>query len=64
MQNGWIPTIRICHNCGEKITGYRSKNGVLKIQCPKCRACMVCKSMSRTHERVDVFAPPGEIIDN
>lgn len=64
MQNDWKPAIRLCHNCGQKITGYRSKDGLLKLQCPICRACMVCKTMSRRHERVDVYAPPNEVIDN
>lgn len=64
MRNDWTPLVRICHNCGKKITGYRSKDGLLKLQCPNCRACMVCKSMSRRHERIDVFAPSGVLTDN
>lgn len=64
MENQWLPTIRLCCNCGNKIIGYRDKNGSLKIQCPHCFTSMVSKIMSRRHERVDVYAPPGEVIDN
>lgn len=64
VENDWMQTIRICHNCGQKITGYRKKDGLLKIQCPVCGACMVCKFMSRRHERIDVYAPPNLEINN
>lgn len=60
MQRNWERINKICHNCGEKLAGYRDKNGLLKLQCPVCHACMICKNFSRRHERIDVFAPPDE----
>lgn len=63
-KNNWGQSIRICHNCGEKVAGYKNKNGLLKIQCPACGVFMVYKSMSRRHERIDVFVPHGGEVEN
>ena len=60
MPNQWQPTTQICHHCGRKITGYRRKDGLLKIQCPSYLTSMVSKVMSRRHERIDIYAPPNE----
>lgn len=64
MENQWLPTIRLCNNCGRKITGNRNKDGLLKIKCPFCFTSMVSKVISRRHERIDVYAPLDEVIDN
>ena len=64
MRNEWMQTTRICPNCGEKIKGYRNKDGLLKLDCTKCHIVMVSKIMSRRHERLDVYAPPHELITN
>lgn len=60
MENQWTPIKRICSNCGRKIIGFKTKGGLLKVQCPSCHTCMVSKRMSRRHERIDVYAPPDE----
>ena len=64
MKNNWGQSVRICNNCGERVAGYKNKNGLLKIQCPACGVFIVYKRISRRHERIDVFVPPSEAIDN
>ena len=32
----WKPIIRHCRNCGAKTVGFKNKDGVIKVQCPKC----------------------------
>lgn len=36
----WKPIIRHCRNCGAKTVGFKNKDGVIKVQCPKCGACV------------------------
>ncbi len=56
----WTPTSRFCSNCGKKIIGYRNKDGLLKMQCPHCRAMYVSRKISRRKEVVEITAPKGE----
>lgn len=54
----WKPIIRHCRNCGAKMVGFKNKDGVIKVQCPKCGVCSVSKMIDRRHERCDTYAPP------
>ena len=60
----WIQATVHCPNCGEIVTGYRDKAGCAKMQCINCQANVVAKQMSRRHERIDLFAPNGQIALN
>ena len=35
-------------------------NGVVKVQCNRCRVVMVRKIKSRRHSTIDVYAPEGQ----
>ena len=59
----WSVSKRICINCGKQIVGYRDAKGLVKISCPRCGLSMVSKLISRRHERIDIYAPDGAIID-
>ena len=59
----WVPTKRFCSNCGKKITGYRNKDGILKVQCPYCKVTYVSLKKSRRREIVEIIAPSGEEFD-
>ena len=50
--------------CGSEVVGYRNEKDCVKLRCPKCGLVMVSKRMSRRRERIEVIAPPGEIISN
>lgn len=59
------PEMRYCRNCGQKMIGFRTSDGYLKLRCPKCNAVSVSKKITRRHEEVHDYAPPGqEIVDN
>ena len=60
----WIRAIVHCPNCGTIVTGYRDKEGSAKMQCATCQAIMVTKRVSRRHERIDLYAPQGQIAIN
>ena len=60
----WIPAIIHCPNCGTIVTGYRDDKGCAKIHCETCQANMVTKQVSRRHERIDLFAPQGQVSIN
>lgn len=55
----WKPVKRHCRNCGEKVVGFKNKQGVVKVSCPRCGVCSVSKMIDRRHERCDTYAPPG-----
>lgn len=55
----WKPVIRHCRNCGAKIIGFKNKQGVVKVDCPKCGVSSISKMLDRRHERCDTYAPPG-----
>ena len=52
---GNVPVRRYCSNCGKIMIGFRSDNGLVKIQCIYCGIVTVSKRMSRRHERIDVY---------
>jgi len=58
------PERRYCRNCGQVILGFRDAEGYLRLTCPKCKAVSISKIMSRRHEVVQEYAPPGQIIIN
>ena len=64
MMDYWTVSKRICINCGRQIVGYRDSKGLVKVSCPRCGLSMVSKLMSRRHERIDVYAPDGAVIDD
>lgn len=60
----WSVSKRICTNCGKQIVGYRDAKGLVKISCPRCGLKMVSKLISRRHERIDVYVPQENVIDD
>lgn len=65
MPNKWDkPIACYCRNCGQLHYGYRTSEGLAKLQCPKCGAVSVSKLMGRRHEQVDFYPPRGQEINN
>ena len=62
MEN-WSVSHKICMNCGRLLSGHRDKNGLLKMECPKCGLRMVSKQMGRRRENIDVYSPHNTEID-
>ncbi len=42
-----IPVRIYCANCGAKVTGYKSADGALRVDCPRCRIKIFSKQKSR-----------------
>ena len=59
----WRPFSWHCPNCGEISVGYKNSSGTIKVECSKCHAVMVRKVMGRRHNRIDIYAPKGEVIE-
>ncbi len=57
----WKPFSWHCPNCGEISVGYRNAKGTIKVECSKCHAVMVRTIMGRRHDRIDIYAPKGEV---
>lgn len=57
----WRPFSWYCPNCGEISIGYQNASGTIKVECSRCHAVMVRKVMGRRHDRVDIYAPKGEV---
>ena len=64
MADEWKPTKRRCANCGQLVVGFRNERRVVKLECSHCGLVMVSKRMSRRHERIDIYPPEGEQIEN
>lgn len=37
------PVTMFCPNCGHKVTGYKSEDGAVRIECPRCRVKIFSK---------------------
>lgn len=65
MANNWDkPLSCYCRNCGRLHHGYRTANGMAKMQCPKCGTVSVSKLKGRRHEAVDFYPPKGQVVKN
>ena len=51
------PVERFCGNCGKHLYGYKTADGLVKMQCPHCGMVSVIKKVSRRLIRVDERAP-------
>ena len=56
----WIPFSWHCANCGAIVTGYKNRNGDIKVQCSRCGIVMVRRIKNQTHDTIDLFAPKGQ----
>ncbi len=57
----WQPFPMFCSNCGNRLTGYRNSEGLIKIECGRCHSISVRKSIGRRHNRIDIYAPKGQV---
>lgn len=57
----WRPFSWHCPNCGEISVGYQNASGTIRLECGKCHAVMVRRIMGRRHDRIDIYAPKGEV---
>ena len=57
----WTPFQWHCSNCGNIVTGYKNDKGTIKVQCDRCKTCMVRTIKSKVHDTIDVYAPKGTV---
>ena len=61
--DNWIPIPMYCSNCGELLYGYRNDEGKIKYECKRCGAVAVRVPKGRRHNKIDLYAPEGQIAD-
>ena len=55
MNNYTSPVYLFCPNCGQKVMGYKTPDGAIKIMCPKCHAVIFSKKMKPTEVTLKVI---------
>lgn len=53
MPDWGIAIQRFCGNCGTRMIGYKSKDDLIRMQCPACGTVAVAKKVGRKHLRVE-----------
>ena len=51
----------IAPTAGQSPWAIRTTAGTIKVECSRCHAVMVRKVMGRRHDRIDIYAPKGEV---
>ena len=57
----WTPIPMYCSNCGQLNYGFRNDEGKIKYECKKCKVVAVRTQKGRRHDRIDLFAPVGQV---
>ena len=58
-KKGVIPMY--CSNCGALLYGYRNDEGKIKYECKRCGTVAVRVQKGRRHDKIDLYAPEGQI---
>ena len=48
-----------CLNCAGLVTGFKRRNGEIKVVCEHCGSTMVRRLKTPQHDVVDIYAPAG-----
>ena len=59
--DNWTPIPMYCSNCGELLYGYRNDEGKIKYECKRCGTVAVRVQKGRRHDKIDLYAPEGQI---
>jgi len=57
---GLEPVKMICPNCGQHLTGYRSRDQTTGFSCERCGVTMVSKRKTKRIIDIRLTAPPDE----
>ena len=57
----WRPLSWYCPNCASQLYGYEDASGMTKAECRKCHSISVRKVMGRRHNRIEIYAPKGQV---
>lgn len=55
--NEWSREVLYCPNCGCYVFGYRSEDGIVKMQCRNCRVELITKRCTRRKINIQVYKP-------
>lgn len=50
-----------CSNCGALLYGYRNDEGKIKYECKRCGTVAVRVQKGRRHDKIDLYAPEGQV---
>lgn len=59
--DNWTPIPMYCSNCGELLYGYRNDEGKIKYECKRCGTVAVRVQKGRRHDKIDLYAPEGQL---
>ena len=59
--HNWTPIPMYCSNCGALLYGYRNDEGKIKYECKRCGTVAVRVPKGRRHDKIDLYAPEGQI---
>ena len=59
--DNWTPIPMYCSNCGELLYGYRNDEGKIKYECKRCGTVAVRVQKGRRHDKIDLYAPEGQV---
>lgn len=48
-----------CPNCGQKVRGYKSKDGAVRIDCPRCKIKIFSKQKNRKKVSMELTVSEG-----
>lgn len=60
-KDNWTPIPMYCSNCGALLYGYRNDEGKIKYECKRCGTVAVRVQKGRRHDKIDLYAPEGQI---
>lgn len=60
-KDNWTPIPMYCSNCGALLYGYRNDEGKIKYECKRCGTVAVRVQKGCRHDKIDLYAPEGQI---
>ncbi|MCC8081456.1 MAG: hypothetical protein LUI14_11415 [Lachnospiraceae bacterium] len=58
-RDDWSSFSWYCPNCGGLVTGYKNREGFIKVECGTCHSIMVRRLKNHRHNNIDIFTPIG-----
>lgn len=60
-KDNWTPIPMYCSNFGALLYGYRNDEGKIKYECKRCGTVAVRVQKGCRHDKIDLYAPEGQI---
>lgn len=57
----WTAMPMYCANCGSLQYGFKNDEGKIKYECQTCGTVAVRVQKGRRHDKIDLYAPEGQV---